>query len=100
MKSLQPAAQLLIRTTELFISRLRRREIRLHAFLFNLRCRHCLLQPLHHIHDLLHGQVSTLSSRRTLPGGSHFQRFLETHLTVTTVLTNFSGEPNEIENKQ
>ena len=67
---------------ELLISRLRRREIRLHALLLTLRRCHCLLQSLHHIHDLLHGQVFALSARRTLPCGPHLLWFQELLLVV------------------
>ena len=51
----QALAQLLIYTVELFIPLMRGIEIRLHAFLFQLRLSHILLQPPHYLQDLLHG---------------------------------------------
>ena len=61
---------------ELFISRLRCREIRLHAFLLHFRRCHCFLQTHHHIHEFLNGHLFTLCARRTLSRGSHHLEFL------------------------
>ena len=60
----QPAAQLFVRATQLFIPCLRRRKIHLNALLLCLRHHHRLLKALHHLHDLLQGHVISLCARR------------------------------------
>ena len=81
---------------ELIVSRLRCREIRLHAHLICFRRCHCFLQSLHHTHELLHGHLFTLSARRTLSRGSyhlepllavvHFQRIEELELRTNVIV--------------
>jgi len=46
---------------------------------------------LHHLHDLVHGHVITLTARRTLPCRPHFLQFLEELRTVTVVLEKSFG---------
>ena len=71
----QAATQFFVCSMKLFISRLRGRKIRLHAFLLCPRFCHFILQPLHHGHDLLHGHFLARSARWTLSRGPHSLTF-------------------------
>ena len=78
----QTPTQLFIYTMELFVSRTRVCDIRLHAFLFHPRFRHLILQPLHHFHDLLHGHFLTRHACGTLSCTPHSSLFPQTLLTL------------------